>query len=114
MRLGIDFGTTHTVVAYCDRGNYPLVSFVDTQGDAFDWLPSLAAHRGGELRFGFAAEAIESEPAATPFRSIKRLLRNPHAEPIAVGEAAFTPPELVARFLHELKTALRVRSKRSR
>ena len=27
MRLGIDFGTTHTVVALVDRGNYPVVAF---------------------------------------------------------------------------------------
>ena len=27
MKLGIDFGTTHTVVAVVDRGNYPVVSF---------------------------------------------------------------------------------------
>jgi len=109
VRLGIDFGTTHTVVAYCDRGNYPLVSFPDAQGDAFDWLPSLAAERGGELQFGFAAETLESEAAATPLRSMKRLLRNPQAEPISVGATAFTPPELVARFLLELRAQLRAR-----
>ena len=38
MRLGIDFGTTHTVVALVDRGNYPIVSF-----EHADFVPSLAA-----------------------------------------------------------------------
>ena len=33
MRLGIDFGTTHTVVATVDRGNYPVVAF--EWGDTF-------------------------------------------------------------------------------
>jgi molecular chaperone DnaK (HSP70) len=108
VRLGIDFGTTHTVVAYCDRGNYPLVGFSDAQGDAFDWLPSLAAHHRGDLQFGFAAEALESAPGATVLRSIKRLLRDPYPEPISVGGSAFTPAELVARFLHELRALLRL------
>jgi len=49
MRLGIDFGTTHTVVAYPDRGNYPTVAF--EWGDA---VPSALAVRtaDGEVRFG--------------------------------------------------------------
>src|SRR6266850_963305 len=39
MRLGIDFGTTHTVAALVDRGNYPVVSY--EWGDA---VPSLVAY----------------------------------------------------------------------
>ena len=33
MRLGIDFGTTRTVVAVHDRGNYPVVAFSRADGD---------------------------------------------------------------------------------
>src|SRR4029077_12298897 len=48
MRVGIDFGTTHTVVAVVDRGNFPVVSF-----DGIDTWPSIvAANAAGELRFG--------------------------------------------------------------
>ncbi len=36
MRVGIDFGTTHTVVAVVDRGNYPVVFL-----DGMDTWPSL-------------------------------------------------------------------------
>ena len=32
--LGIDLGTTRTVVARVDRGNYPVVPFPDEHGDA--------------------------------------------------------------------------------
>ena len=37
MLLGIDYGTTRTVVAVVDRGNYPVVSFQTAEGDTQDW-----------------------------------------------------------------------------
>ena len=64
MRFGIDFGTTHTVVALIDRGNYPVVSF--EQGDA---IPSIvAADPEGELslragRAGVGGAALLQAPA---------------------------------------------------
>ncbi|HMM35845.1 MAG TPA: Hsp70 family protein, partial [Thermoanaerobaculia bacterium] len=61
MRLGVDFGTTHTVVTMVDRGNYPVVGF-----EGGDPLPSLAAVLpSGELRFGFEAAAVRHEPGGT-------------------------------------------------
>ncbi len=70
MRVGIDFGTTHTVAAVVERGNYPVVSF-----DGVDTWPSLiAANDGGELRFGLDAAAVRSDPGSSVLRSFKRLL----------------------------------------
>src|SRR5438105_15666369 len=70
MRLGIDFGTPHTVVALVDRGNYPIVSF-----EHADFIPSLAAASDdGMLRFGAQAAAMTNEPGWTVLRSFKRLL----------------------------------------
>ena len=48
MRLGIDLGTTRVVVARADRGNYPVVTFEDEQGEGYEWYPSLLAARGAE------------------------------------------------------------------
>jgi len=57
MRVGIDFGTTHTVAAIVDRGNYPVVYF-----DGVDTWPSLVAgNAAGELRFGLDAAAVRRE-----------------------------------------------------
>jgi len=71
VRLGIDFGTTHTVVALVDRGNYPVVSF-----EGVDYVPSLVAsrHEDGALRFGAEAAAVRHTPGWSVLRSFKRLL----------------------------------------
>src|SRR5512138_1956026 len=59
MRLGIDFGTTHTVVAMADQGSYPVVSF-----EAAEAVPSLVAVRDadGAVRFGSSAQAAATRP----------------------------------------------------
>jgi molecular chaperone DnaK (HSP70) len=73
MRLGIDFGTTHTVVALVDRGNYPVVSF-----EGGDFVPSLVAVHdvSGTLRWGWDAAAVRHEPGWTLLPSVKRLLND--------------------------------------
>src|ERR1035437_6106482 len=71
VRLGIDFGTTHTVVALVDRGNTPVVSF-----EGGDFVPSLVAleEATGERRYGWEAFAVRHEPGWTVIRTLKRLL----------------------------------------
>jgi len=113
VRLGIDFGTTHTVVAYADRGNHPVVDFLDESGDAQAWIPSVVAERGGELRFGFDALALAADPSAVVVRSFKRFLSGPDAGPtqvVSVGCVVIEAAELVARFLSHVHDALRARS----
>jgi molecular chaperone DnaK (HSP70) len=111
MRLGIDFGTTRTVVAFCDRGNYPVVSFADEAGDAVECFPSVVAEKDGDLRFGFEAERFASDPAWTVVRSFKRMLgeRSPEAT-VKVGSTHVRLGDLLARFFGALGTALRTRS----
>ena len=64
MLLGIDFGTTRTVVTAVNRGNYPVVSFTNEAGDAYEWYPSVIATKGTELAFGFAALAKQGQQQA--------------------------------------------------
>jgi molecular chaperone DnaK (HSP70) len=113
MRLGIDFGTTRTVVACADRGNYPILTFCDDAGDAHDWCPSLVAERDGELRFGFDALATAKDPSFTAVRSFKRLLADADAGPgtnVKVGSTTIAIDELVTRFLIATKEAVLTRS----
>lgn len=68
MKFGVDFGTTRTTVALVDRGNYPLVSFIDPSGDDHDYVPSVIALGEEGLLFGFEAEdaALEGAPICDP------------------------------------------------
>jgi len=112
MRLGVDFGTTHTVVAYADRGNYPVLSFIDEAGDAHEWFPSVVAEAGGELFFGFEALALRDRDCAV-LESFKRLLSDPLAVPasqIRVGAVCLSIEALIARFLGALRRAIVVSS----
>src|SRR5262249_59662743 len=74
MLLGIDFGTTRTVVAAVDRGNYPIVSFHPEDGDTLEWYPSVAAARDGEIVFGFDAAHKHGAQGWGVLRSFKRRL----------------------------------------
>src|SRR3984893_17517471 len=103
MRLGIDFGTTHTVVAVVDRGNYPVVSF--DGGGA--WPSIIAANAGGELCYGPDAAAVRHHPDWSVLRSFKRLLND--AGPTTTVELAgrrYLLAELLAGFRTQLRTAL--------
>ncbi|MGO8737063.1 MAG: hypothetical protein ACLQVM_30230, partial [Terriglobia bacterium] len=64
MRLGIDFGTTRIIVAFADRGNYPVVSFDAPDGAARDWFPPLVAVKDQRRVYGWEAWATQEEPGS--------------------------------------------------
>lgn len=108
MRLGIDFGTTHTVAALVDRGNYPVVSF--EWGDA---LPSRIAVRAadGAVRYGQAALEVADSSDWSPLRSFKRLLADagPLTE-VEVGGRRFLLADLLAAHFGRLRDEIAARS----
>jgi molecular chaperone DnaK len=107
MRVGIDFGTTHTVAAIVDRGNYPVVSF-----DGVETWPSLVAgNAAGELRFGLDAAAVRHEPGWSVLRSFKHLLNNagPRTE-VSLSGRSYQLSDLLTGFLAQLKNDLHDRS----
>jgi molecular chaperone DnaK (HSP70) len=113
VHLGIDFGTTRTVVACADRGNHPVVGFTDAAGDAAEWIPTLVAERDGELRYGFDAAAVADDPSFTVVRSFKRLLSRADAGPgqrMRVGSSELCVADVVTGFLEHVHQALRERS----
>src|SRR5260370_18819360 len=111
MILGIDYGTTRTVVAAADRGNYPVVSFQTDNGDTQEWYPSLIAARGAELRFGLDAPAVQDQPGWLILRSFKRELgsRGPDST-IELEGRSVTVLDLLTEFLPALRRDLYHRS----
>ena len=112
MKLGIDLGTTRTIVALVDRGNYPVVSFSDPDGDTVDHFPSVVARRGDRLVFGFEAERAAAEGAVL-VRSFKRELASGSIAGDATIDVEGMPVrllDLVTGFLRALADALRTTS----
>jgi molecular chaperone DnaK (HSP70) len=111
MILGIDYGTTRTVVASADRGNYPVVGFQAEDGNVQEWYPSLIAARAGELRFGLDAAVLQDEPGWMIQRSFKRDLSvlGPDAM-ITLAGREVTALDLLREFLTALHRDIRSRS----
>ena len=108
MLLGIDFGTTRTVVTAVNRGNYPVVSFTNEVGDTYEWYPSVIATKGPELAFGFEAVAKQGQPGWTLRRSIKRELatRGPDSR-LKIGDHEMSVFEWLTSFLEQFNQDLR-------
>lgn len=112
MRLGIDFGTTRTIVAYCDRGNYPVVSFFDAAGDAHDFFPSVVAIDDDRLVYGF--KALEAAAKGAPsLRSFKRALADADTsadQMLRIGDTEVALYPILTGYLIALRDALSTHS----
>lgn len=104
IRLGIDFGTTRTVVAAQDNGNYPVCTF-SWQGEAKEYIPTLVGVKDGILLFGWDAACLISHPGAFILRSMKRLADRLRPEdPVGLGPGfSFTLLEVVTLFLSHVR-----------
>lgn len=107
MRLGIDLGTTRVVVAYVDRGNYPVVMFDAPDGASSEWFPPLVAVRGDERLYGWEAWEAQQEPGWTIVRSVKRLLEAAGPETrVQVGEQSIPMQQLLTELVSSLRDRL--------
>ncbi|QGU01479.1 Chaperone protein HscA [Corynebacterium kalinowskii] len=105
MRFGIDFGTTRTVIACVDRGNYPVVNVMDTVGDSQEYIPTVVALDGDQLVAGWKTEDLPAKA-----RSFKRLLSAPGTNthtPVRIGDAERPLGEVLDVFAREVVEQLR-------
>jgi molecular chaperone DnaK (HSP70) len=103
VRLGIDFGTTRTVVAAALDGRYPVASF-RLEGGHRGWLRGMAAPT--EDGWVFGEDAVRRLRAGAPgHRSLKRSLSA--LAPDAPMDGGGTALEVATGFLRHLHDALR-------
>ena len=110
MRLGIDFGTTRTVVAAA-AGNFPICAF-DVDGQAREYLPSLVGLRDGRVCYGWEAASCLSEPGTHVHRSVKRLAATHGPEDLVTLAPgyALTLLDLLTGFLGHLREMIQTQS----
>lgn len=107
MRLGIDFGTTRTVIASVEDGNYPICTF-NCEADFKEYIPSILAIKEGSLLFGWDAVHCLNDRDVFILRSIKRLanqLRADDTVELAPG-LRLSMLEIMTRFMKYVKWML--------
>jgi molecular chaperone DnaK (HSP70) len=110
MRLGIDFGTTRTVAAAAENGNYPICTFA-WKGEQKEYIPSLVAVKGGSIFFGWQAVEILNDPDVYALRSMKRLTQQLNPEDIVEISPGFhiSLLDLLTLFLRHVMQMLKRR-----
>jgi molecular chaperone DnaK (HSP70) len=106
MRLGIDFGTTHTVVAAATDGRYPVAAF-DTGHGFAPFVPGLATGSRANLSVGWDAFDQLSGDTPSALRSIKRAVSTLSPDESVHGlEGSPTALELTGNYLDRLRELL--------
>ena len=104
IRLGIDFGTTRTVVAAQENGNYPVCTF-SWEGEVKEYIPTLVAVKDGIMHIGWDAVDRLNQPDTHILRSMKRLAGQLRPEdPVDLGpDFSITLLEVVTLFLSHVR-----------
>ncbi|ALC06539.1 hypothetical protein CDES_10820 [Corynebacterium deserti GIMN1.010] len=109
MRFGLDVGTTRTIAAAVDRGNYPIVTAEDAVGDTHDYIPSVVALDGDTIKAGWEAMNL-GQDHPTFLRSFKRILAEPNVTentPVRLGDHMRTIGDVLGAFAEHVVSVLR-------
>lgn len=109
MRFGIDVGTTRTIAAVVDRGNYPVVTVEDYLGDAQEYIPSVVALDGDRLVAGWEAMKLGPDDPSL-VRSFKRIMSDHSVTagtPVQLGHATRPLGEVLRVYAETVVNTLR-------
>ncbi len=108
MILGIDFGTSHTVAASLEDGDYTVCRF-NCNGKSKEYIPLLIAVKDGSIKFGWDAVSCENDPNVYLMRSLKRMAGYypPDLDFELAPNVHITVLELTALFLEHVKEMLK-------
>lgn len=113
MRLGIDFGTTRTVIAAVRDGRYPVASFHTPDGFS-EYLPGLASIQPEGLRFGTEADiqGLSTAELHGLVRSVKQSITGlaPDETVCRVHESGVSALDLVSSYLVYVRRMLQEHS----
>jgi len=108
MILGIDFGTSRTVAASSEDGDYTVCRF-NCNGKFREYIPSLIAVKDGSIKFGWEAVSCENDPNVYLMRSLKRMVGYypPDLDFELAPNVHLTVLELATLFLDHVKKMLK-------
>lgn len=99
--VGIDFGTTNSVVAVLNQDEQAELIRVEHEGGKTPLIPSLLYfHPDGSTRIGYEAQKEANVYPERIVRSIKRVMG--YAEEIQIGDESFRPEDIAALILGHL------------
>lgn len=106
MRVGIDFGTTRTLVAAALDGRYAVAAY-DVADSFRDYLPGYAAHTDAGWVFGWdAADAVRAGRPGS-LRSLKRVVSAlAPDDPVPGAPDGITAVELATGFMRHVRASL--------
>ncbi len=105
MLLGVDLGTTRTVIADVSAGDYPVVHF-DIGGEFRDHLPGWAVLESNALCFGDLARDAMSQGKSACVSSVKRAISGLAPDDVVDALAPTTALELLAAYLDWIREML--------